>query len=322
MSTNNHVFKPFDQDKSKLESIFEKIHSGNTILLLGAGASITDKKYLSSDIIEYFSNKLGRKSNTNDIVKFVDYLSLNPEFNRKEFDDFVYNLLDKLSPNKVHETIFQIMWRMIITTNFDLLLEKTQYDLKDSSTPIFELLPIRSINESHTIPSKKQVPYYKLNGCMSDRSKYKFIFSSNDFRTANKYYKKVLNSLNSLSNDISFLSIGYSYSDPLAQIILDKFDSYNYRERKWIYSVDPSMEETDVRLDYFTQNKISIIKMTGLDFFDAYNKWESQKIKNKKIYKSITNNNNEKLPIPIKLLSNLDGVLTQLNNRYEGRIIS
>jgi hypothetical protein len=52
---------------------FPSIANGRTILFLGAGASVTDKKkFLSREIMELYSAKESISLETNDIIDFVD----------------------------------------------------------------------------------------------------------------------------------------------------------------------------------------------------------------------------------------------------------
>lgn len=55
------------------DNIFPNIYNGNTILFLGAGFSVTDKKkYLGKEIINFYQEKLKVDLETNDLVEFVD----------------------------------------------------------------------------------------------------------------------------------------------------------------------------------------------------------------------------------------------------------
>jgi len=69
-----------EKQSEQLIKLFKKISEGNTILLLGAGASISEKKYLSKEIIDNYESYLGKQYNQPDIKKFVDILSADPEF--------------------------------------------------------------------------------------------------------------------------------------------------------------------------------------------------------------------------------------------------
>jgi hypothetical protein len=69
--------------------IFPKIADGHTLLFLGAGASVTDKKmFLSKQLMQLYSARTGVKLDTDDIIDFVDTLSADPSMNLH-----VYNIM-------------------------------------------------------------------------------------------------------------------------------------------------------------------------------------------------------------------------------------
>jgi hypothetical protein len=318
-----HVLNPFGKDRPSLEQIFSTISKGNTVLFLGAGASVTEKKYLSQELIDYYEDKIGKCFGINNITEFVDVLSENSSFSRSEFDTYVFELLNKLNVTDVQNTILNIRWRDIITTNFDLLLEKADYRLKEKETPLYDLVPIRSVKEWYQLCDNSQVRYIKLNGCMSDKSKYPFLFSSNDFQRAKTYYKTVLENMRVLSDRITFLSVGYSFSDQFSRDLLTNFDKFNYRDKKWIWSVDPFVNEH--KLPYYSKNHICIIKCDVKEFFSEYRKWEEKDYASR-IKKSggifVTSSRKTKVNISNKLSYNLRGIIEQLNASYQSRIIT
>ena len=113
--------------------------------------------------------------------------------------------------------------------------------------------------------------YIKLNGCIQDIGLYPLAFSSDDFNRLKSFYKTVLNDLRNPSQDILFMSIGYSYTDAFGKELLDKFDSYNYRDRRWMVNVDPFPNET--ALAFYKKNKVCIVKCSFQDFFLKYREW-------------------------------------------------
>ena len=277
----DHFISPFGNDISRLRSeIFPKIASGETILFLGAGASVNDeKKYLSSDIMEYYSDKKGIALRTNDITDFVDTLSAKPDFDRNEFDEYVAEMLKKYQVTETHRTIASIPWKEIITTNFDLLIEKAFDEVEGTIRETSRCKPVRQLSDYHYRPANDEVKYVKLNGCLIDKRKYKLVFSTNDFRDSKKYYNAVLKSLENLSYKINLLSVGYSYSDAFAKSLLERFDSFNFRNKRWLYNVDPFVE-TD-RLPYFAERRICVIKGSAAQLFEAYTDWEKSSIDNR-----------------------------------------
>ncbi len=293
--------------------IFEKMRDKNTILFLGAGASVGEKKYLSKEIISYYESYLGKRLNEPNITKFLDVLTLQTYFSRNHFDSEVVKKLEKLTVTNAHKILATIPWRQIITTNYDLLVERAYDDLASKSQKIYDLKPIRNTKAYNYRESNSEIKYVKLNGCISDIGAYPLAFSSDDFERLKSFYKIVLNDLKNLSNNIQFLSAGYSYSDDFGKELLTRFDSYNFRDRKWIINIDPFVN--DEYLPYLTNQKICVIKCSFEDFFLAYNEWEGKNLEvaARKNSMYVTNNRGSQINIPAKLLVNINGVLKQLN---------
>jgi hypothetical protein len=254
------------------EEIFPKIVDRETILFLGAGASVTtDKKFLSREIIELYEAKKNLNLGITDIVKFVDVLSDSSWFDRNEFDREVDEYLRKLSPTETHRTIASIFWKEIITTNFDLLIEQAESEIEKTSRRGARIVPIRSVKRYSGYQAGDELRYVKLHGCMSDRSEYPFVFSSEDFRRVKSFYKVVLSDLKSLSPKIQFLSVGYSFSDPFAERLWEDFDKYSDINKRWIVSVDPFVR--DEYLAYLSNRRTRVVRATAEEFFAAYKQW-------------------------------------------------
>lgn len=267
-------------------------------------------------MIELYELHLKRNLNENNITNFIDILSADASFSRQHFDDFVVTLLKKLKVTDAHKTLASIPWREIITTNYDLLVEMAFDEVSNASDHVYDLKTIRSLKELNYRESNTEVKYIKLNGCMKDKGQYPFAFSTDDFTKLKPFYKNVLNELKNLSPNISFLSIGYSYSDSFGKELLDKFDSYNYREKKWMINVDPYPNEN--ALAYYKSKRICIVKCSFEDFFRHYKEWElshNQSIVKKKGL-SIFDSKNHYISFPPKLLLNLDGIVKQLNSEH------
>jgi len=310
-----------EKQATELYSIFEKIFHGNSILFLGAGASIGEdgRKYLSKELIEYYEDYLGYSLTESNITKFVDILSAEPDFKRTHFDNEVEKMLRKYNLSDAHKIMASIPWREIITTNYDILVEQAYDEIRNSSNHIYDIKAIRDRKEYNYRTSADEIKYVKLNGCISDKGKYPLAFSSEDFKLLRGYYKDVLNDLKNLSDKIYFISAGYSYSDSFGAELLQKFDSYNYRDKKWIINVDPFPNEK--ALKYYSSQKICIIKCTFIDFFNKYKFWEEniQNQTRKKII--ITNSKNSQINIPYRLSEKLRTCLKQLNENVSEKFI-
>ena len=310
-----------EKQAGELNAIFLKIKESNTILFLGAGASVGEKRYLSKEIIEYYESKIGKHLRESNITKWLDILSADDSFSRTDFDNFVQDLLQKLTVTESHKVMAGIPWREIITTNYDLLIERAFDEITASSQKVYDLKPIRSQKQYNYRESNTEVRFVKLNGCISDKSLYPLAFSSDDFRKLSSFYKLVLNDLKNISHDIQFLSMGYSFTDDFGKELLDKFDSYNFRDKRWILNVDPFPNEN--ALAYYKKNKICIIKCSFQDFFLKYKEWETNNadIVVKKKGLSLSNSKDHHISVAPQLLLSLDGIVKQLNTHTRERFI-
>ncbi len=137
------------KQENELYSLFNTIFQGNSILFLGAGASIGEngRKYLSKEIIQYYEDYLGYSLSESNITRFVDILSADSSFNRNHFDSEVEKMLRKYELTEAHKVMASIPWREIITTNFDLLVEQAFDEIKNSSKSIFDIKSIRNRKE-------------------------------------------------------------------------------------------------------------------------------------------------------------------------------
>lgn len=269
----DHILKLDEAGRQALhEEIFPKIADRETILFLGAGASVTDeKRFLSSDIIELYESKKNRSLGITDIVKFVDVLSDADWFDRADFDHEVNEYLSKLSPTEMHRIIAGIYWKEILTTNFDLLIEHAENEIAKTSQRAARIRPVRSVNKYNGMQASDEIRYVKLHGCMSDRSEYPFVFSTEDFKRVKQFYKVALGSLKNLSPKIQFLAVGYSFSDPFAERLWETFDLYGGTNKRPVVSVDPFVR--DEFLPYLSKRNTRVIRVTAKEFFAVYKEW-------------------------------------------------
>ena len=269
----NHILS-FDNAALTLlkDTLFPSIASGNSILFLGAGASVTERhQFLGRHIIDYYRAHKSFDLDTENLTEFVDILSDNPTFDREDFDEYVASLLSSLTIIDLHKIIAAIRWKEIITTNSDLLIEKA-YDVQHiEGHNDISLIPIRTYADANYNGAIDEIRYVKLNGCISDKKQYPLVFSSQDFKNAHPFYKVILRNLENMSPKICFLSVGYSYTDPLSVHLLKHFDKYGYRNKRWLVSIDPFVK--DAQLPFFSSNRIQIVRVTAEAFFGEYKKW-------------------------------------------------
>jgi hypothetical protein len=309
--------------KAEIEELYSEIYSGNSILFLGAGASISnDKKYLSKQIIDYYEAEKKINLGTDDITEFVDILSSSETFSRDEFDSYVDNLLRKLDINDAHKIITTLNWREIITTNYDLLIERAYEENKREGKTELDLKLVLKPNNYFGVSPVNELKYIKLCGCLSDKKQYPLAFSTEDFYDRKEFFNIVLKDLVNTSYKVRFIAVGYSFRDNFSKNILKKLDDITWRKGRWLYCIDPYIGNEV--LDYYASNNICVIKDNCIDFFKRYKKWEENNferlIKTKNI--NFTNTINKEISLDNKLIYKLNSYLIQLNKDCNVKFIS
>ena len=310
-----HFLNPFTTEIDKISEIFETISSKNAIALLGAGASIANKKFLSKDLIDAYELKISKNFETNDIIKFVDILETTTGLHRIDFDLFVIEQLSKLSPNDAHKTFSSIPWKLIFTTNYDTLIEDAFRDNEQNKVTNYKLRTIRNKKQLDLLNADDEIKYIKLNGCKTDLKEYPLVFSTDNFNRQKSYYEKALAPLKGLSPNIKFISFGYSFTDMFAEKLIETMDKTNFRQKKPLYCVDPFLNEN--RLEHLTSQHIIGIKCTFEDFFVEYEKWFEKS--NKSYLKNLqkfTNNDDSNISVDTRTRLFLNNNILQLKEDF------
>jgi hypothetical protein len=310
-----HLLDPLNNDYSRLSEIYQKIFEKNAIAFLGAGASITNNKFLSKELIEYYEAKISKHFGTTDIVKFVDILQVTPGLRRSDFDKFVVDQLSKLKPNEGHDIFVSIPWKQVITTNFDSLIEEASGNAIRENRTHYELKAIRNKLQFDYQPHNNEIVYIKLNGCKSDLSLYPLVFSSEDFSNQMPFYKKVLSPFKQISNDVMFIAFGYSFTDEFSEKLLDRMFSTDFRQKRKMFSVDPFVNEDN--LGYYESKGIEIIKISFEEFFKGYQSWFENNNKNYlKNLQKFTNPDKSLIKMGVASRLYLDSSIIQLKDNY------
>jgi len=277
----------FERDSHLLYELFEKIYQRNTFLFLGAGTSITqDKGFLSSSLMEFYQDRKNINLNIDDLTTFVDLIEAREDLSRDEFDEYVDECLRSLNVTDSHLMLASIPWRQILTTNMDIIVEQAFQKIENTPNACLKIKIIRGRRELTYQCSNDEIKFIKLNGCISSKKEFPLIFSTSDFEINQTYYNSVLKELKNPSDNIRFLAIGYSFSDPWAKHLFDVIESSGFRDNRFLYLVDPNI--SDGLLPLYTKKKICVIRSTFEKFIQLYKDWEEANNKNYLKSKRIT----------------------------------
>lgn len=295
------------------DELFPKIRNKEAVLIIGPSIYYDGQKpYIGERIIGSYSKE---KQITNewakDLIAFVDAIfSGSSDFSREEFDNLFMKMIEE-SPAKLLEKIASLEWIEIVTTNFDIFLEKAYDYISKDFFPVYNKEDYRK----RSYPD--QVRLVKLNGSLSDKKTHPMIISSNDFRSVKKYYKMVSNTLREIPPMTPIILLGFHSDDAYAQKILSYLESYEYQGDKWVFSIDPTINEWTLNLA--KDKKQVIIKCDPLHFFELYDQWEIEysEIKNRRLRRYFHNIDNSLIGLSTRSHYLLANNLIPLNKHYD-----
>ena len=169
------------QDKI-INQIIEKINKGNLLIFAGAGISIPSKLPSGKELVDYIIKYLNK--NAKSLIKIDDEKietigSFRPEVLFDIIQDSLLEdlQLDKLlsgfnnaEPNQIHYFIAQLLVDKkiggVITTNYDLLIERAFYTIKNLKKSTTSLKIIANEDDFSTIGKEPFI--FKVHGTLKD----------------------------------------------------------------------------------------------------------------------------------------------------------
>ena len=258
------------------DTLLTQIREQRTILFLGAGASLgadhpKKKSMLSCDDLR---NKLSDKFLSGDLknrtLQNIADIIIN-EYDLNSLQSYVNDLFEPYQPSAFHKLIPTFPWQSIITTNYDLIIERAY---QSSNEKVREIIPY--LKHGEKIDQKlglkaNSIAYIKLHGCISQHRDHSIplILSKEQLARHKKNRIRLFDRLKNLAEQFNFIFCGYSINDPhIAEILFDLTDQNIERPR--YYLISPNQTQYDI--NYWNAHRISVINNTFESFIMALDK--------------------------------------------------
>jgi len=241
-------------EKKYIQTIISANNDNSLAIFVGAGISKSSEtrsiKLPSwNDLIEDLKTEL-EIDNESDYLKIAQlyYLAFGEFTYYKKIKEY---FPENISPSTIHKLIFDINPHVIITTNWDNLLEKTIQE----NAYIYDVV----CSDNDLVKSSLQNKLIKMHG---DLKNHNIVFKEDDYLKYNLLFPLIENYVKSILSTHTVVFIGYSYNDTnLKQIV------------KWIqnYSnVKPPMylvtyERNDNQIKYLENHGITTIVIDDID---------------------------------------------------------
>lgn len=256
-------------------------NEGRLVLFIGAGASVDSGMPLWSKAVEQIAERLGisPKDPQYDMLKIPQYY-----YNargKKEYTQLMRELFryyDKLPTKQIHHRIMSFDVPVIITTNYDHLIEQAA----EENGQFFQV-----VSQDNDLPyTKSGKVLVKMHG---DFEHDNFVLKEDDYQHYHSHFKLIENYIKSLIGTKTVLFIGYSLNDP---------------DVKHIFSWVKETLRDDFQFAYL------------INANDEYNSYQSEYYKNigvQLIYAKELCAPNDQLNISVQLLETLDYLLSTDN---------
>lgn len=224
------------------ESLIEDIARRKCVLVLGSGVSKNSTnasgqrpKDWNEFLMSASSNIVG-KSEIRKQIKSGDYLTacelIKKELGRDEYNTLVRTefLTPAFKPAKIHEHIFNLDSRIVITPNFDKIYDTYANTVSDGN------IVVKKYTESDIADSirRPEPLIIKIHG--SVESPDDLIFTRKDYSVARTKYRDFYHLIDALSVTHTFIFIGCGTNDPDIRLILEDY-SFRFPKNKNHYIV-------------------------------------------------------------------------------------
>ena len=187
------------------------------------------------------------------------------EVGRAEFQMHIHELFDPFMPADYHLLIPKFRWRAIVTTNFDLLIERTYENAPERRQNLVKT--VKDADKLDTRVNKQTNPlaFYKLHGCIefSNDLDIPLILGNDSYVHYDRKRTRLYNRFRDLGFEYPFIFAGYSISDPhIQRILFDLTDPSIGRPP--FYLASPRI--VDIEKRYWGQHRVVVVDTTFENF--------------------------------------------------------
>lgn len=246
-------------------AIKNAIESGDAILFLGAGASYDallgdhPTRIMADTVKDALSDKfLGGAHKKKPLMTVADYARSEASLVRVQH--LVRELFINLEPAQFHLKIPTFRWRAVVTTNYDLVIEKAYASCKSR---LQEIAPVSRDGEEleRALSRQNTIPYLKLHGCINNYNDTStpLVLDSNEYAKFAHGRQNLVKTFVEWAGQSPVIFCGYSLGDEnIKEILFDIGDASQNRDA-YLY-VDIAFD--DIQTRYWMQRRITPLANT------------------------------------------------------------
>lgn len=246
-----------------------QIAAGQAILFLGAGATIPSKgrsnthgmsgNSLRNRLCDKFLGGEGKGRPLNYIADRCTTVAGMGQVHR-----YIKDLFWDLQPTAGHLAIPKFKWKGIVTTNYDLLIERAYEQTESAKQNIVRIIWDRDDFDA-AIRNPASVPLLKLHGCLNriNDPELPLVISSHDYYKFKTNRSQLVSTFREWGSSYPVVFCGYSLADEnIKEILFDLTDRFQHRPQYLI--VDPGLEDGDI--EYWKSLRFDCLPLSFDDF--------------------------------------------------------
>lgn len=227
----------------------------NLVLFVGSGTALDAGMPSWGNAVSRIASRLGMQVDASNMLKIPQYYF--DARGKKDYTAlmrqiFKYNI--PLQPQHIHEQMIAFDTDIIVTTNYDHLIEAAA----EKSGQIFHV-----VSRDAELPYKHGKELIKMHG---DFEHDNFVLKEDDYLDYRRNFKLIWNYIVSLAGTKTFLFIGYSFSDPDIKQIFSWLKDALGEDLQRAYMI--SLDTPDgIQAEYFKNFGINIIYTENISFW-------------------------------------------------------
>lgn len=254
-------------DISKI--LFDQIRDAQVVLFLGAGATVganhpkNIKPPVGKELASLLSKKfLGDEYKGRSLDQIAE-LAIS-ETNLHTVQSYIASIFTEFTPADFHLSITTFKWASLVTTNFDLIIEKA-YEAANKSIQRLVVFKKNGEHIEEKLKSTDNIIYLKLHGCITDLTdnEVPLILTPEQYITHRKGRSRLFERLHSLACEYPILFVGHSLADIDVRAILNEVSQLaDAKPRSYILT--PNIAPAEKR--FWESKKFTCINASFKDF--------------------------------------------------------
>lgn len=224
--------------------IIKAYEEDNLTLFVGAGVSKTvkdNKAKLWKDLVKEMQEILGEQENDPLILAQILYKCF-PE----KYESLIKSAIDNRNISEVHKCIAELKPRIIITTNWDCLLENAL------ETSFYDVVA----SDGDLLESRRERKLIKMHGDLLHNN---IVFKEDDYLNYSDNFPLIENFVKTILYTSNVLFLGYSYNDINLKNIMN-----------WLQQKSGNRDIPFYVMTEFKENRIKQIYYNKWNIFDVY----------------------------------------------------